>query len=137
MRIVKSYTPVRVESERFAPTLDYYEQALGLACDLHFRFEAGDLDIATIGPVVLIGGPADALASAPRQDMVISVDSLEEWQASLLARGATLVTPQADIPTGRNMMVRNPDGTLFEYVQWSQAKLAAVDLSRSAQRVSP
>ncbi|MEV6102238.1 VOC family protein [Nocardia sp. NPDC051981] len=130
MRIVKTFTPVRVESDRFSATVDYYEQAFGLRCDLHFRFEEGNLDIATIGPLVLIGGPADALAAAPKQDIVISVDSLEEFQANLRAQGAIIVSPPADIPTGRNMMVHNPDGTLFEYVQWSDEKLAVVDLSR-------
>ncbi|MBU3065180.1 hypothetical protein KO481_27085 [Nocardia sp. NEAU-G5] len=127
MGIHAIYTPLRVDIEDFPQVLAYYEAVFGEPCALHFRYEAGGLDIATVGRLVLIGGAAQDLATAPRQALIVMVDSLDDWRAALPA-AATVIQEPADIPTGRNIMVRNPDGTVFEYVELDPAKVAAVNL---------
>ncbi len=134
MRIVDSFIPVRVPSERFDETIAYYEHLQNDRCRLRFRYEPGKLDIATVGAVVLIGGSGEALANAPVQHMVVSVDSLARWRQHLVGvQGATVVRGPADIPTGKNMYVRNPDGSLFEYVELAAKKVATVN---TANRVA-
>ncbi|GAB2512830.1 VOC family protein [Nocardia heshunensis] len=128
MGIHYCYTPVRVGIENFERSVAYYADVFGEPCRLHFRYETGGLDIATVGRVVVVGGSERDLAAAPRQDLVAMVDSLERWRAGLPA-GTTVVQEPADIPTGRNILVRNPDGTLFEYVELDPARVAAVNLA--------
>ena len=44
------------------------------------------------------------------------VDSRAEWQHAA-ALGADIVEPPKRVPTGSNMRVGHPDGTLVEYVE--------------------
>ncbi|MCU1643300.1 MAG: hypothetical protein JWN03_3575 [Nocardia sp.] len=128
MAITHSYTPIRVSADEFDVTVDYYEKTFGAPSPLRFRYDAGGLQIATVGPLVVIGGSQANLAAAVRQDVVAMVSSLEE-QRAMLPADATVQQEPADIPTGRNMFVRNPDGTLFEFVELSPVKVAAVNLA--------
>ncbi|MGF6889427.1 catechol 2,3-dioxygenase-like lactoylglutathione lyase family enzyme [Nocardia sp. GAS34] len=128
MAILHSYTPVRVGDDEFESTVGYYESVFGAPCPLRFRYDAGGLEIATVGTLVVIGGSQEHLAAAVRQDLVAMVDSIDEWRAALPAAAEVQQEP-ADIPTGRNMYVRNPDGSLFEFVELNPAKVAAVNLA--------
>jgi hypothetical protein len=130
MAILHSYTPIRVDAADFDATVQYYEELFDTPSPLRFRYAAGGLDIATVGTVVVIGGrPAD-LTAAVRQDLVAMVDSLDERRRTLPV-GTTVLQEPAEIPTGHNMYVRNPDGTLFEFVELDPAKVATVNAAAS------
>ena len=42
---------------------------------------------------------------------------MRSWQRAPAALGAAIVEPPKPVPTGSNMRVRHPDGTLVEYVE--------------------
>ena len=45
------------------------------------------------------------------------VDSIEDFKSWLLGTGAVILEEPKKVPTGRNMRVRHPDGTIIEYVE--------------------
>ena len=70
-----------------------------------------------MGAVLLRCGTEDALHRFRSTLMTVMVDSLAEWQRALAALGADIVEPPKRVPTGSNMRVRPPDGTLVDYVE--------------------
>lgn len=45
------------------------------------------------------------------------VDSIDDFRNWLLGAGAVVLEEPKKVPTGRNMRVRHPDGTIIEYVE--------------------
>lgn len=49
--------------------------------------------------------------------MTFLVDDVEAYAAFLPSVGASIVRPVQTVPSGRNMLVRQADGGLVEYVE--------------------
>ena len=48
------------------------------------------------------------------------VDSIDDFRNWLLNVGAVILEEPKKVPTGRNMRVLHPDGTIVEYVEHSR-----------------
>jgi catechol 2,3-dioxygenase-like lactoylglutathione lyase family enzyme len=124
MKILRVTAPVvTVANERLAATIAFYERALGEQVRARFRNPAGTLDLVLIGTMLLIGGSPAALAARSELRATFIVDSLDEWLVELTRQGAVIIEgptpgPISDAgPVGSFMLVRHPDGHLFEYLQ--------------------
>jgi hypothetical protein len=124
MKILRITAPVlTVASECLAATVAFYELALGETARARFRNPSGTLDLVLIGSMLVIGGAPDVLATRSDLKATFIVDSLDEWQAEVIRKGATIIEgpapgPMSDSgPVGSFMFVRQPDGQLFEYFQ--------------------
>jgi catechol 2,3-dioxygenase-like lactoylglutathione lyase family enzyme len=124
MKILRITAPVlTVATERLASTVAFYEQTLGETVRARFRNPMGSLDLVLIGSMLLIAGSPAARATRSELKATLIVDSLEEWVAEVTRQGALIVEgpapgPMSDAgPVGSFMLVRHPDGHLFEYFQ--------------------
>jgi predicted enzyme related to lactoylglutathione lyase len=74
------------------------------------------LTIALVGSVALIAGAERALAPLRSVRATFAVDSLADFETHLRASGATILQPASPTPAGRNMLVRDVEGVVFEFV---------------------
>jgi predicted enzyme related to lactoylglutathione lyase len=117
MRVLRALTRIYVEPGRLDGAVAFYERLFGEPCRLRFAYEAVGLELAEVGAVLLLCGTEEALRGFRPTAMTVMVSSIEESRAALAALGAEIVEPPKRVPTGSNMRVRHPDGTLVEYVE--------------------
>ena len=117
MKVLRVLTRVYVAPGRFDDAVTFYEQLFGQTCRLRFDYPAVSLALAEVGSVLLLSGTDEALRRFRPTTMTIMVDSLAEWHEALPALGAEITEPPKRVPTGSNMRVRHPDGTVVEYVE--------------------
>jgi predicted enzyme related to lactoylglutathione lyase len=112
--ILKTYA--RVFTQDITASLVFFEQLIGRGADL--RFTSGELELAAIGDILLIGGTEETLAPLRPSYGPLIVDDLTQTQALLEQAGAVITHPSTRTPTGAMLYARHPDGNLVEYMQW-------------------
>ena len=80
------------------------------------RFSFGRVEVAWVGPFVLLAGPPAALLDA-RRTATLLVDDLAEVQRVLYETGGVVLERPAAGPNGRRMIARHADGAVFEYIE--------------------
>lgn len=78
------------------------------------RFAYKELDVAAVGPFLLLSGPTDKYVS---QHATVVVDSLDHVLDALHAAGAQLLEAPNEVPNGTRIVAAHPDGSVFEYMQ--------------------
>jgi len=101
-------------------TLEFYEELLDTPAAMRFEIPQIGLELAQIGNVLLIAGSEEALKPFRGTQATFLVDSLDEFRAFLEEKGAEIIRGPDKVPTGRNMTVRHPDGSVIEYVEHSK-----------------
>lgn len=101
----------------FDATVAVYQRLFGQAARLGFDYPDKGLRLAQVGQLLLIGGDDAALAPFRDTAMTLLVDDIAGFASYLPSMGADIVRPVQNVPSGRNMLVRHPDGALVEYVQ--------------------
>lgn len=86
------------------------------------RLYVDDLNLAQVGDILLVAGSDEALKTFRSTQATFLVDSLDEFKVYLEEKGAILIRGPNKVPTGRNITVRHPDGSVIEYVE--QQKLS-------------
>jgi predicted enzyme related to lactoylglutathione lyase len=102
-----------------AAALDFYEELLGTSASMRFEIPQIGLELAQIGDILLIAGSDEALKPFRSTQATFLVDSLDEFRTFLIEKGAEIIRGPAKVPTGRNMTVKHPDGSVIEYVEHS------------------
>ncbi|MGB9939283.1 VOC family protein [Methanosarcina sp.] len=97
--------------------LAFYEELLGTPAAMRFEIPQIDLELAQIGSILLIAGPDEVLKPFRSTQATFLADSLDEFGAYLEEKGAEILRGPDKVPTGRNMTVRHPDGSVIEYVE--------------------
>lgn len=97
--------------------IPFYEHLLGQKVQRRFTYEAYDLELARIGNFLLIAGKDENLKAFRSTNGTIQVDSIEEFRTFLSQNNCSIIRDIAEVPTGKNMTVRHPDGSIFEYVE--------------------
>jgi predicted enzyme related to lactoylglutathione lyase len=100
-------------------SLKFYEELLGSPAAMRFEIPQIGLELAQIGNILLIAGSDEALKPFRSTQTTFLVDSLDEFKAYLEEKGAEILRGPNKVPTGRNMTVRHPDGSVIEYVEHS------------------
>lgn len=99
--------------------LEFYEELLGSPAAMRFKIPQIGLELAQIGSILLIAGSDEALKPFRSTQATFLVDSLDEFKAYLEEKGAEILRGPDKVPTGRNMTVKHPDGSVIEYVEHS------------------
>jgi predicted enzyme related to lactoylglutathione lyase len=95
--------------------LPLYEQLAGQTEVRRFSFHG--IELAWVGPFLLLAGSAEVLA--PYRDRVASiiVDDVERVATTIQRAGGELVEGPDPAPNGVRLIARHPDGSVFEYLQ--------------------
>ena len=109
--------------------IPFYENLLKEKCSLRFSYKEVGLELAQIGNVLLLSGSDDALKPFIETKSTFMVDSVDEWRSYLLDNGAVVVRDKKKVPTGYNMTLRHPDGTIIEYVQHTKQDQLKIDFT--------
>ena len=115
MRIKKILTRLYVHDINKA--IDFYKKLLNKDCDLRFRHTEMNLELAQIGNILILGGTEEALEPFKDTKATFLVDSAVEFREFLLKNGVIIIRDLKKVPTGMNLTVRHPDGTIIEYVE--------------------
>lgn len=97
--------------------IPFYENLLKDKCSLRFSYKEVGLELAQVGNILLLSGSDTALKPFIETKATFMVDSVDEWRSHLLQSGAVVIRDKKKVPTGYNMTVKHPDGTIIEYVQ--------------------
>ncbi len=87
---------------------------------MRFEIPHIGLELAQVGDILLIAGSEEALKPFRNTQATMLVDSLDEFKVYLEEKGAEIIRGPDKVPTGRNMTVRHPDGSVIEYVEHSK-----------------
>ena len=117
MQILNILTRRCLPLDAFEAAVAFYEQLIGQPRRLSFDYPAYQLKLAQVASILFIGGSAESLSPFVATDATFMVDDLDGYAEHLPSVGADIVEPPKDVPTGRNMLVRHPDGMLVEYVE--------------------
>lgn len=115
MQIIKIMTPIYVNDLEKA--ISFYEDLLQTKVRNRFYYAEKKLDIAVIGQFLIIGGTNESLAEVRNISLSFLVDNIHTFKDWLLDNGAVIIQDIKKVPTGYNMIVKQPDGTVAEYVQ--------------------
>ena len=112
---------VFVPPERFAATVRFYEIIFGTEQGLRFSYAERRLELASVGSgngsVLIIAGAEADLAPFKATVATFHVRSLAASRRALEAAGGEVIEAPKRVPTGSNMRVRHPDGSIVEYVE--------------------
>jgi predicted enzyme related to lactoylglutathione lyase len=118
MKVLKTLSRLYIND--LNPALGFYEELLGTHTAMRFEIPQIGLELAQIGDILLIAGSDEALKPFRSTQATFLVDSLEEFKAYLEEKGAKIIRGPNKVPTGRNMTVRHPEGSVIEYVEHSK-----------------
>ncbi|AKB78254.1 hypothetical protein MSHOH_1771 [Methanosarcina horonobensis HB-1 = JCM 15518] len=119
MKILQTLSRLYIND--LSSVLEFYEKLLGTPAIIRFQIQQIGLELAQIGDILLIAGSEEALKPFRSTQATFLVDSLDDFRAFLEEKGAEIVREPAKVPTGRNMTVKHPDGSVIEYVEHSKA----------------
>jgi len=97
--------------------IEFYEKLFEKKCTQRFRYEEVNLELATVGDVLIICGSDEALKPFRDTQATFLVDSIEQYKNILLKNNATIIRDLKEVPTGINMTIRHSDGNIVEYVE--------------------
>lgn len=124
MRVLDVLTRVYLRPDALAPTIAFYESLFGETCRLRFSYAAVHLELAQVGRLLLIAGAAADLEPFRATCSTFLVNGLDAFRVHLEQRGVQILCLPKDVPTGRNMRVKHPDGLVVEYVEHTQTATA-------------
>ncbi|MBS4161409.1 VOC family protein [Klebsiella pneumoniae] len=116
MQVIKSY--IRLYTDDLDSAMSFYENLLDCKTEFRFRYREMDLEIAAVGHFLILEGSPKALEPFLETKATLIVDSLEEFKERLLENGSEVVRDIKEVPTGKNMTMKHPDGSTIEYVQF-------------------
>jgi predicted enzyme related to lactoylglutathione lyase len=92
-----------------------YQELAGAGAE---RFEFRDVELAKVGPFLLLAGNTAAYRD---RTATIQVASLAPVLAALKSAGGEIVEGPARAPNGARLIARHPDGAVFEYIETGAA----------------
>jgi predicted enzyme related to lactoylglutathione lyase len=117
MKILQTLSRLYINDLKSA--LEFYEELLGSSAAMRFEIPQIGMELAQIENILLIAGSDEALKPFRITQATFLVDSLDEFKAYLEEKGAEIIRGPDKVPTGRNMTVKHPDGSVIEYVEHS------------------
>jgi predicted enzyme related to lactoylglutathione lyase len=117
MKVLRSFLRIYLAQDKLDSTVAFYEGLFGARCNMRFKYSGAGLELASIGPVLLVAGPEDRLSAFGHTQATFLVDSLDEFRRWLTESGSEILDEPKKVPTGRNMRASHPDGTIVEYVE--------------------
>jgi predicted enzyme related to lactoylglutathione lyase len=97
--------------------IERYGALTGETVQERFTIAEAGITIAKLGSITVIAGEETAIAPLKSVRATLIVDSLASYEAHLRAAGATILQPPRLTPAGKNMIVRDVEGVVFEFVE--------------------
>jgi len=110
-------TSVPIFANDLESAIDRYEALTGETVTQRFELPERGIRIALLGSLTIIAGPATGLGVLKDVRATFVVDSLADYEAHLRATGATVVQGPSQTPAGTNLIVRDLDGVVLEFVE--------------------
>ena len=102
--------------------INFYEALLDSKTELRFAMPQAGLELAQVGIILIIAGNEESLRPFKETRATILVDSIEQFKTFLEEMGSKIIRGPSKVPTGINMTVEHPDGSIFEYVEHHDIK---------------
>ena len=99
--------------------VSYYEKLLSVKCEMYINYREIGIELAQVGDFLILAGQDENLKSFKDTKATLQVDSVMEFKEYLLNNGSEIIRDIKPVPTGYNLTVKNPDGVVLEYVQFS------------------
>jgi predicted enzyme related to lactoylglutathione lyase len=119
--ILEAYSRVFVEADALDRTVAFYKTLTGGSQSLRFDYPEMGLTLVALSStplsVLVIAGPSSARGRFQATALTLRVDDLDAARLLLEREGAAIIEAPNEVPTGRNMRARHPDGLVVEYVQ--------------------
>ncbi len=104
----------RVYIDDLDAALPLYERLAEGAPVRRFGFRA--VELAWVGPFLLLAGAPDDLAPLRDRAATVLVDDIGAVAAEITAAGGELLEGPGPAPNGSRLIARHPDSTVFEYL---------------------
>jgi predicted enzyme related to lactoylglutathione lyase len=104
---------IRQRVENLNAAVPFYEQLTGSSAS---RFSFAGVDLAGIGPFLLFSGSEEAVQRVAGVAATLTVADLDSAVEEAIAGGAEIVAPKSPTPNGHRVILRHPQGGVFEYV---------------------
>ena len=101
----------------FESAVVFHEKLIKQKARLRFDYPEYGLKLAQVASILFIGGSDESLAAFIATHATFLVDDIFAYEAHLPTIGASILETPKKVPTGWNMLVKHPDGTLIEYVE--------------------
>ncbi|MEK8127481.1 hypothetical protein WMW72_06085 [Paenibacillus filicis] len=124
MHVFNILNRIYLEDESLDRVIPFYERLIGEKCRLRFTHSQLGLELGQVGTILLIAGSRENLQPVRSTQLTFLVDSIHDFRDALIKEGAQILKEVTKVPTGFNMGVRHPDGTIVEYVEYIQVKNA-------------
>lgn len=98
--------------------INAYKSLLRAKTCLRFEYKEIGLELALIGTILIIAGSEEALKPYRETKATFIVSSIDGFKKILLENGSVIIRDIKQVPTGKNMTVRHPDGIIIEYVEF-------------------
>ena len=115
MKVLSTSVPIFTRDIEAA--IERYEALTGEAVRQRFELPEGGTRIAILGSVTVIAGSEREMGALKDVRATFVVDSLAEYDAHLRSSGATTLQGPSETPAGTNMIVRDVEGVVFEFVE--------------------
>lgn len=118
MKVAEVFSRIYVNDIESA--IPFYEGLLNTKCARRFEYSEMGLELANIGPLIIVAGPDSALEQFRETRATFIVDSVEEVKTFILCENGVVVRDIRKVPTGYNLTMRHADGSVIEYVQFGK-----------------
>ncbi|MFI1708101.1 VOC family protein [Streptomyces griseoruber] len=109
---------LRVCVDDLEASVSFYERLAGTRA---LRFGRGGVEVAAVGCFLLMSGPEEELEVLRKVAATIAVKEVEEAHRTLCELRADIIAGPVPTPAGRTLVVRHPDGSVYEYVDRNAA----------------
>lgn len=117
MEILRVLSRIYIDPSDLYNSIKYYENLFDKKCNMIIEHPDG-LELAAIGPILLIAGTDENLKPFKDTKLTILVNSITKCRETLSENGTSILNEPRQVPTGMNMRVQHPDGTIVEYVEF-------------------
>ena len=115
MKVLSTSVPIFTRDMEVA--IERYEALTRETVRERFEVPEQGIEIAILGSLTIIAGPEKEIGALRNLRATFIVDSLAEYDAHLRSTGATTLQRPRSTPAGTNLIVRDVEGVVFEFVE--------------------
>jgi predicted enzyme related to lactoylglutathione lyase len=110
-------TSVQIFTSDFEAAIGRYEALTREAVRQRFEIPGRGIRVALLGGLTIVAGPEGKIGALRDARATFIVDSLADYEAHFRATGATMLQGPSPTPAGTNMIVRDVEGVVLEFVE--------------------
>jgi len=117
VQIKEILTRIFLHPSKLEKTIKFYENIFKKTCSLRFIYKEMNIELAQISSILLLAGEEKDLEKFKSTKTTFLVDSLDDFHNYFLDNGIPILEKPKKVPTGKNMRIQHPDGSIVEYVE--------------------